>query len=72
MVSVVKAYYEKELRKAFDAATANYCSMMPAFIYSEEKPEAPKLQDYLLLTEEDIEKLEQIDRIKKLARQHFN
>ena len=71
MVAVVRSYYEKELRKAFDAATANYCSMMPAFIYSEDKPEAPKLQDYLLLTEEDEKKLEQLDKIKQLARANF-
>lgn len=47
---------------------ANYCSSLPAYIYSDKRPEPPKQEDYTLVTEEDIEMLDKLDKIKELAK----
>lgn len=68
-VSVVRLYYQEELDKKYERDMANYCAMLPAFAYSDKKPDAPKYQDYKLITPEDEEKLKQMEKLKEALSQ---
>lgn len=70
MVAVVKQYYQDELKLEFDKAVQNYCSSLPAYIYAEknDRPQPPKYEDYMIVSEEDEKNLELLEKLKDVMK----